>query len=100
MNHHYILFGIVITLLLYLLNKHQSSKKINMNLYNPFIITNNQTRKITEILNNKMEKNIDDKKWISDDIMIKKCYNLCQGNMGNNYIKCIDNCKMYDLFTI
>tara|TARA_B100000902_G_C26732291_1_gene631951 strand:+ start:269 stop:568 length:300 start_codon:yes stop_codon:yes gene_type:complete len=99
MNQNYILFGIVILLLLYLIvNNYKKDKNINMNLYNPFVITNNQTRQITELLNKKMEKNIDDKKWISDDIMVKKCYNICQGNYDNDYVKCINECKTYETF--
>lgn len=99
MNNNSILFGIVIILLLYLLvRKHKKDKNVNMNLYNPFIITKNQTRNITEMLNKKMEKNIDETKWISDDIITKKCYNICQGNYNNDYIKCINNCKTYDTF--
>lgn len=99
MNNNYILFGIVIILLLYLLvKKYKKDTNINMNLYNPFVITNNQTRNITELLNSKMEKKIDDTKWISDDIMVKKCYNLCRGNYGNNYVRCINQCKTYETF--
>ena len=99
MNQNYILYGIVILLFLYLIiNKTKKEKNVNMHLYNPFVITNNQTRKITEILNKNMEKNIDDNAWISDDIIVKKCYNICQGNYTNDYNKCLDQCKQYETF--
>lgn len=101
MNYEHIVCCIVIIfLLLYLLcrNKSKENKKGNTYIYNPFVITKNQTRKITEIMNKKMEENMDDNKWISDDIQLKKCYNSCKANYTDDYIKCIKNCKKYENF--
>ena len=103
MNYPHIVYCIVIILLLlYLLcrNRSKENKKENTYIYNPFVITKNQTRKITEVMNKKMEENMDDNEWISDDIQLKKCYNLCQANYTDDYIECINNCKKYETFNI
>ena len=99
MNNEYIIFSIVILiLLLYLLCRNSSKEKQNTNIYNPFVITKNQTRRITDILNNKMEKNMDDTEWISDDLVVKKCYNSCKGKYRDDYVRCIQKCNKYETF--
>ena len=95
----HILYIIIIgLLLLYLLNKQRISGEINTKLYNPFIITKNQERQISSDYNNQKLKNIDDKKWISDDLLIKRCYNLCQSNYLDDYNNCINNCQYFQYF--
>jgi hypothetical protein len=101
MNSTNIIVGIIISLLLLYLfnniNTKNKNNKISTKLYNPFIITKNQTRQI-EKSNQLKGYKIKDDKWISDDLMTKRCYNLCQSNYLQDYKTCIKTCDIYEKF--
>ena len=99
MKHNNIIIIIILgLLLLFLLNRayvKNKKDKINTNLYNPLIITKNQERQVISDYNKKINNN---NKWISDDLLIKRCYNLCQNNYKNDYKYCLSNCEQYKTF--
>ena len=93
-----IIYIIIIGLLLLYLYCKKKNKKINNNIYNPFIITKNQERLLSDLYNKEKINNINNKTWIGDDITLKRCYNLCQNNYLHDYTNCVQYCNKFKTF--